>query len=107
MKLDFNLDIFDISEITSQFLKDAIRRSIVADHCRKIKCLFGVPFLFFGQVFFIPFYLIYRAFDHIHDHLVKLCGVFRCNDRLSSVLLNGPSGLTCDPAAAPGYLLIL
>ena len=48
LKPDFNLDIFDISEVTSQFLKDATRRSIVADRCRKSKCLFGVLFLFFG-----------------------------------------------------------
>ena len=48
LKPDFNLDIFHISQITSQFLKDTTRRSIVADRCRKSKCLFGVLFLFFG-----------------------------------------------------------
>ena len=65
MSSDFNLDIFDISEVTSQFLKDATRRSIVADRCRKSKCLFSALFPFFGQVFFIPIWLIFRTFDQL------------------------------------------
>lgn len=57
-------------------LKGTIYCFIVADHCKKSKCLFGAPSLFFGQIFSITFLPIHRAFDHIHDHLVKLCGVF-------------------------------
>ena len=43
---DFNLDIFDISEITSQFLKGTTCRFIVADHCWKSKCYSANAHLF-------------------------------------------------------------
>ena len=46
MKPDFNLDIFDISEFTSQFLKGTTCRFIVADHCRKSKCYSANAHLF-------------------------------------------------------------
>lgn len=65
MSSDFNLDIFDISEVTSQFLKGTIHHFIIADHCTKIKCLFSALFPFFGQVFFIPIWLIFRTFDQL------------------------------------------
>ena len=41
LELDSNLDIFDISKITSQFFSSATRRFIVTDYCRKSKYLFG------------------------------------------------------------------
>ena len=104
MKWHTNLDIFDIPKIASQFLKAATHRFIASDHCRKSKCLFSALFLFFGRIFSITICLLYHAFNHIHDHLVELCGVFRCNDRLPSIRLNGLPGLTCNPAAAPGDL---
>lgn len=46
LKPDFNLDIFDISEITSQFLKGTTCRFIVADHCWKSKCYSANAHLF-------------------------------------------------------------